>query len=966
LSLKELKQGGFRGEISDSSAYRMMYATDASIYREFPTAVVLPANTSDIQLLVDYASKEDITIIPRAAGTSLAGQCVGDGIIMDCSHMNQILAFDKKSGIIELEPGVIRDELNSKIKGSGYFFGPNTSTSNRCMLGGMVGNNSSGTTSVQFGVTRDKVLEIDMVMSDGSLVCFAACDEKLWKEKTKLASQEGILYKQIDDLLSDITIQEAVKKNYPRHSIHRRNSAYAIDELMKFKLFGGKEEQINLCRIICGSEGTFGVITRIKIQLDKLPPESVSLLMLQFDSIDAALRCVPAIMQHNVYSCELMDRTILDCASRSKSQSENIKLIKGEPEAVLMVELRDYNSEGLGIQEQDFITTIKNHYQDLKIDILYPPDIEKAWKLRAAGLGILSNIPGDSNAVACIEDTAVDISELADYISDFAEILNSFGQEAVYYAHAGAGEIHLRPILNFKTEEGIQMFKDLTRRVAELVKNYNGSLSGEHGDGRLRAPYLESFYGAKLYDVFRMVKVAFDPQGIFNKGKIIDPKPIDADLRFQHGDHDIASFYDYNTDQSILGHLERCNGSGDCRASHTPGVGMCPTYHVSKKELYTTRGRANIMREVVTAKSDDFLSDEYVTEAMGTCIACKACVSDCPSGIDMARIKSEFLYRKKVSKGLRLRDRMFTESDRYFGLIKYLPWKKQLFNSGFAKLIFSQLGISPKRSIPLPASRSLSSTLQLRANGKGSSRQRSLILFVDEFMDAYDIEVGIAVYDLMWRLGYDITLFTGHNSGRAHISRGLLDRARALACRNVDDLFELIKGDVVLIGIEPSAMLSFRDEYSRMLDQERLNKLKTINKNCFLIEEFLLEEIELGNLTQNDFKSTEKWNILYHGHCHQKVLSDVTKALQLLNFPDGLSASLIDSGCCGMAGSFGYEAEHYDLSMQIAEQRLFKAIRARPEGTLICASGLSCRHQIKDGLNLRAYHPAEVLLKALG
>ena len=966
MDISALSQQGFKGEIHNSKAYRFMYATDASIYKELPASVLLPADEEDLRIIVNHAYKHDLSIIPRAAGTSLAGQCVGNGIVVDCSNINQVLSLDPEIGVVQLQPGVVRDELNLELKAYGLFFGPNTSTSNRCMMAGMVGNNSSGSTSVKYGVTRDKVREIDMILSDGSVVTFGEWDAETWKKKLDGEDLEGAICRQIHQLLTDTEIQNEIQKKYPANKIHRRNSGYALDELSKFEMYGGDSKTINLSKLICGSEGTLGLMSRIELALDPVPPVHTSLMLLQYESIDKALRAVPSIMKQSVYACELMDRTILECAAKSKSQEENIKLVKGLPEAILMVQLHSATEELLMKQETELKRILESNYSPEHISVIYPPDIDKAWNLRKAGLGILSNIPGDRHAIACIEDTAVDIDILADYIAEFEQLLKRFGQEAVYYAHAGAGEIHLRPILNFTTKEGIQTFKDLTQNVARLVRKYNGSLSGEHGDGRVRAPYLEEYYGPKLYEAFRKIKYVFDPKNIFNPGKIVDPKSIESDLRYKLERADqVMSFYDFGTEEDIFQHLERCNGSGDCRVSHQFMSGMCPTYHASKEEKYTTRARANLMRELWDDSSELDILEPDVVDSMGTCISCKACVRECPSGIDMARIKSEYLYRKISKQGLRLRDRIFTESHRLMPYLNVLPAKSFLINSVFSKRILNAIGITPYRNMPLPAGKSLARSLPPKLNQQRNDDLPRVLLFVDEFIEGYDRKAGIAVHEILAKLGYGIRLVTGLNSGRAHISRGLLDKAKQHAVVNVNSLSELIKEEDVIVGIEPSAILTFRDEYKYMLPKDVLARLNSMMDRIFVFEEFLIRELEEGRIKQSAFKTKERIEILYHGHCHQKALSNVEHVLQLLNLPESMSASLIDSGCCGMAGSFGYEKEHYELSMSIAEQRLFKAIRERKKGAIVCASGMSCRHQIHDGLGLKAYHPSEILLGLL-
>ncbi|MGB5464228.1 MAG: FAD-binding oxidoreductase, partial [Aureibaculum sp.] len=530
--LKELS-AQLTGELFFDDLYKSIYATDASVYRIIPLAVAYPKTKGDLKILIAFATKNNITLIPRAAGTSLAGQCVGDGIVVDVSkYFTKILAFDEKEKTVTVEPGVIRDELNDYLKPYGLFFGPNTSTSNRCMIAGMVGNNSSGTTSIKYGVTRDKIIELKTILSDGSEVDFNELSPEEFKQKLSLNTLEGTIYKTLNKELSNENTQKEILKEFPKKSIHRRNTGYAVDTLLDTSTFANNDHKINISKLLCGSEGTLAFTTEITLKLDLLPPKERIVLAVHFNSVKESLEAVLIAMKHNLFMCELMDKTILDCTINNREQLKNRFFIEGDPEAVLLLEVNDRDKKEVERQANELIQDLKDHNFGYAFPKLYNEDIKKATDLRSAGLGLLGNIIGDSKAVACIEDTAVDLQDLPSYINEFTAMMDKYHQKAVYYAHAGAGEIHLRPLLNLKAREDVVLFKTITLETAKLVKKYKGSLSGEHGDGIVRGSFIPLMIGEKNYELLKIIKYTFDPENIFNKGKIIDAFPMDESLRY--------------------------------------------------------------------------------------------------------------------------------------------------------------------------------------------------------------------------------------------------------------------------------------------------------------------------------------------------------------------------------------------------------------------------------------------------
>ncbi|NNK10862.1 MAG: FAD-binding oxidoreductase, partial [Flavobacteriaceae bacterium] len=655
-------EGSFHSDILT----RNLYATDASVYRKIPIAVAFPRNTDDLKKLILFASKHQLGIIPRTAGTSLAGQCVGEGIVIDVSkHFTKILDLDLTKKQVTVQPGVIRDELNTYLQEHGLFFGPNTSTSNRCMIGGMVGNNSSGTTSIQYGVTRDKVVALKTLLSDGTEAEFRELSSEDYQSKANLDSLEGNIYKELYKLLSDKEIQSNIQKDFPKESIHRRNTGYALDALLSNELFSGDNPEINLCQLLSGSEGTLAFTTEITLQLDPLPPAKSAMVVTHYSTLEACLADVAPVMKHQLHTCEMMDKVILDCTKNNKTHQANRFFVDGDPAALLMLEVRSETREDLDILLHQLTATIEASGKSYASPVLYGDQIKSALELRKAGLGLLGNMVGDRKAVACIEDTAVALEDLKDFIGEFSEIMRQYKQEAVYYAHAGAGELHLRPILNLKKKEDVVLFRKITTEVAHLTKKYRGSFSGEHGDGIVRAEFIPLMIGEKNYEVLRKVKSVFDPHNIFNPGKIVDPFPMDASLRYEveREEPDIKTLLDFSDSEGILKAAEKCNGSGDCRKTEHAGGGMCPSYHATRNEKDTTRGRANVLREMLTHNDRENKFDaEELKEVFDLCLSCKACGSECPSNVDVATLKSEFSYQYQEKHGYSMRSRLFAHN----------------------------------------------------------------------------------------------------------------------------------------------------------------------------------------------------------------------------------------------------------------------------------------------------------------
>ncbi len=953
------------GELFTDDLSRMIYATDASVYRKRPLAVAYPRSVDDLRKLIEFASKNEVGLVPRTAGTSLAGQCVGDGIIVDVSrHFTEILKLDPKNKQVTVQPGVVRDELNMFLHPHGLFFGPNTSTSNRCMMGGMVGNNSSGTTSIKYGVTRDKLVSVRGLLSDGSCITFEDVDVDQLQSKVTQEDLEGHIYRNLVATLQKDEVKKEIETNFPKPEIHRRNTGYALDSLLHFQGFGGDSPFLNLAKLIAGSEGTLFFITEITLALDELPPEYSAMIIPHYDSLQSCLNDVVPAMTHDLYMCEMMDKVILDCTKDNRGQLPNRFFVQGDPAALLMLEIKDESESALKAKVAALVKTLDDEGASYASPVLFGADIQKAITLRKAGLGLLGNMAGDKKAVACIEDTAVAIDDLKDYIAEFTEIMASYDQRAVYYAHAGAGELHLRPILDLKRSEDVALFREITTKVAELVKKYKGSFSGEHGDGIVRAEFIEFMIGSANYEVLRSVKSLFDQKGVFNPGKIVDPYPMDQALRYEtdRTEPSVKTLLDFSDSQGILRAAEKCNGSGDCRKSHLMSGAMCPSYQATHNEKDTTRARANALREVLThsTKANRFDSKE-LKEVFDLCLSCKACASECPSNVDVASLKAEFLHQYQQAHGRSFRDRLFAGStnlnrkgSRFAPLVNALH--RGTLSAGIFKWIY---GVAPKRSLPKISSFNFNKYLYKTVK-EGDSRNKSIVLFIDEFTQYQDIEIGKDAIALLTELGYKLELYHGE-SGRALISKGFLQEAQTAAMKVVADL-DKISDNRPIVGLEPSAILTLRDEFKRFgIETEKVNRIKN---RTFLLEEFLALEMEAGRISSPKF-TDEECIVHVHGHCHQKALSDPGKTLQVLGLPANYRVHYIPSGCCGMAGSFGYEKEHYDVSMEIGNLILFPYIRSKGKEVIVAAAGTSCRHQILDGTDVKAEHPVSILRNAL-
>jgi FAD/FMN-containing dehydrogenase/Fe-S oxidoreductase len=958
-----------KGDLFTDTTIRTLYATDASAYREMPLAVAIPETKEDILQLIKFAQQHQTSLIPRTAGTSLAGQVVGNGIIVDVSkHFTQIIELNKEEKWVRVQPGVIRDELNLFLKPHGLFFGPETSTANRAMIGGMVGNNSCGSNSVVYKSTREHTLELTAFLSDGSEVVFKELSLDEFHAKCELPGLEGAVYKNIRSILGNYDHQVEIRKQFPKKTIERRNTGYAIDLLLETAPFTAGKEDFNFCKLIAGSEGTLAVITEIKLNVVPLPPKETGLLCVHFNTIDEALRANLIGLKYQPSASELIDHYILECTRNNIEQQKNRFFVQGDPGAILVIEFARDTREEIEAICKEVEAEMRAGGLGYHFPLLFGADTKKIWTLRKAGLGLLGNLPGDEKAVPVIEDTAVDVNDLPAYIAEFNEVLKKRGLYSVHYAHAGSGELHLRPIINLKTEEGNELFRTIAEDVATLVKKYDGSLSGEHGDGRLRGEFIEQMIGSKNYQLLKEIKNTWDPHHIFNPNKIVDTPPMNTMLRYVPGQQtpEFKTVFRFHN-QDVLQHAEQCNGSGDCRKTHLSGGTMCPSFMATRNEKDTTRARANILREFLTNSNKSNRYDhKEIYEVMDLCLSCKGCKSECPSNVDVAKLKAEFLQHYYDANGVPLRSKMTANFTAGAKLASIAPSLSNFFmnNAVTGTLMKKAIGFATQRSIPEFSKQTLRSWFKQHQSTVTNSPAKKVYLFCDEFSNYNDAAIGKTAVLLLEKLGYNVEIPEHLESARTWLSKGLVRKAKEIANQNLELLSKIISEETPLLGIEPSAILTFRDEYPDLATDENLVAAQSLAKHAMMMDEFLEKEIQKGNIKKEQFTNTAQL-IQLHGHCQQKAVGSVNASVNILSFPENYKVEVIPSGCCGMAGSFGYEAEHYELSMQIGELVLFPAIRNKSADVIIAAPGTSCRHQIKDGTGKQALHPVEVLYYAL-
>ena len=963
--------GEIRGDLYTDTTQRILYATDASAYREIPLAVTRPAGIGDIRKIIAFARSEGTSVIPRGAGTSLAGQVVGPGIVIDISkYLNRILEFNPDEHWVKVEPGVILAELNRYLAPHGLQFGPETSTANRCCMGGMLGNNSCGAHSLIHGSVRDHILEVDAILSDGSEAHFGAMTTEEFNAKCDGDPDllETRIYRNLRDILSDNRNAAEIRKEYPHPELRRRNNGYALDSLLMTDPFTGNGEKINVCKLLAGSEGTLAFTTAMKLNLVPVTEQKTGLLCAHFDSLQDAVRANIIALRHNPAAIELIDDYILNCTKDNIEQSRNRFFVKGDPKVILIIEITRPTLEEIkqtaSAMERDMMSAGYGFHFPLVTD---SGEMARVWELRKAGLGVLLNIPGSKKSVQVIEDTAVLPALFPDYIAEAVKVLEKHGLSCAYYAHIATGELHLSPLLDLKDPDDIRTFHSLAEDIARLVKKYRGSLSGEHGDGRLRGEFIPLMLGAHNYNLLKELKKTWDPSGVFNPGKITDTPPITDNLRYPAGVRSRVPgiVFEFPEEEGLLYATEKCSGSADCRKSALMGGTMCPTFMATGDEDKSTRARANILREFLTrSEKTNRFDHEEIYRVMDLCISCKACKSECPSNVDVARLKAEFLQHYYDIHHVPFRAWLIAWLPRLYAPgMMVRPVTNFLTGTSLFKRI---IGFSVKRPIPAlsPVTLRAWEKRHFRKGAKVNYRKGKVCLFADEFTNYNESDIGIKAVMLLEKLGYEVIIPRHRESGRTFLSKGLLRSARKIAVKNIIMLRDIVSDDQPLVGIEPSALLTFRDEYPEIAGRALSSDARTLARNAFLLEEFICREIDRGNISPEQF-TDKAMKVLLHGHCQQKAIASTAPTVRMLSLPVNYRVEEINDGCCGMAGAFGYEKEHYDLSMKIGEMVLFPSVRSAAEDTVITAPGTSCRHHIKDGTGRKAVHPVEVMYDAL-
>ncbi|MDH7569369.1 MAG: FAD-linked oxidase C-terminal domain-containing protein [Armatimonadota bacterium] len=962
-SIARQLQHSFQGEVYFDAFTRAIYSTDASIYRIEPLGVLLPRHEEDLVAAVRIAAGERLPLLPRCAATSLAGQTVGKALVLDCSrYLDKILEINAEERWVRVQPGVVLDQLNAALRPHGLMFGPDVATSSRACVGGMIGNNSSGARSRVFGTTVDNLLEARVLLADGSVARFGPVDanEAVWRAHG--TSLEARLYRDIPRIVHPLC--EEIRNRYPR--IQRRVSGYNLD-LVARALDG--ERPLNLSHLVCGSEGTLGIVTEAKLAVVPRPPYQ-ALGLIAFSDLNAALEASVALLDTEPVAIELVDRLILNLCKESREYRRDRLPVSGDPEALLLVEYYADTPAALAGKLHSLGDAVRRRFPQAEcVGVEDPARQADIWKVRKAGLGLLLGMKSDRKPIAFVEDTAVAPERLPEYVCRFKEIVTRHETTAGYYGHASVGCLHLRPLIDIGNPDDVARMKAIASDVADLVQEFGGAMSGEHGDGRVRSLWLEKHFGPKLVEAFREVKRAFDPKGILNPGIITEAPPIDQNLR-THGHRPVVlrTHLSFRREGGMHRAVAQCSGVGICRKKD--GV-MCPSFMATGDERYSTRARANALRAVLTGELPaEELTSDALFDTLDLCLACKGCQTECPSTVDMARLKVEFLAQYYEQRRTPLKALVMGHIDVLSRVGSATAWiANPVLRSDLGRRLLRRfLGVDPRRTLPAFAAPTLLRRQKTRVRWgapnleEDAARQTPgvVALFVDTFVNHNTPEVGEAAIALLEALGYRVVIPRRPCCGRAALSQGLVERARALARQNVEQLWPYVRAGIPVVGLEPSCIATIRDEYADLLDDPRLPEL---NSGVLLLEEFLVREHQRGRLAGRFAPRTE--SVWFHGHCHQKALTGTTPALEALRLVPGLEVREIDSGCCGMAGAFGYDHRHYDVSMAVAEQRLFPAIRALPPDALIVAEGISCRQQIAHGTGRQAHHLAEVLRDSL-
>jgi FAD/FMN-containing dehydrogenase/Fe-S oxidoreductase len=949
---------------------KLLYSTDASMYQVEPIGVVVPRHADDVQAAVEVARREQVAILARGGGTSLTGQTVNRALVLDFSaHMNGVLEVNAEELWARVQPGLVQDELNHHVRPLGLLFGPDTSTSNRATLGGMMGNNSGGSHSITYGLTVEHVLEITALLADGSRAVFKEVSPAEFQARCALPSLEGDIYRSVAGLRA--TYAAEIQRQYPPY--WRRVAGYNLTELLEgpeSAVFrhptggaapaDGRGRPFNMARLIVGSEGTLVTILEAKVRLCRRP-RATAVEVIHYRDMLEALESSQAILETGPHAVELTDKMILDLARGNIEQSQRMGFVQGDPEAILIVEYAGDSAAEVRAK----IDALEGLRQRRRFGYaasiaLEAGEQQSIWKLRKAGLGLLLGMKGDKKPIAFVEDTCVEPRHLAEFVPRFREIFAKHDTVGAYYGHCSVGCLHIRPVIDLKTPRGLDQVRAIADEIFDLVAEFHGTISSEHGDGRARSPYLERMYGPIIMRAFRELKAAFDPENRLNPGNIVASPSVTEHLRYgtSYRTWEPSTLLDFSEQGGLAAAVEMCNGVGVCRKT-LEGT-MCPSYMVTRDEEHSTRGRANALRAVLSGRAPRAeFSGRRLYEVMDLCLACKSCKAECPSNVDMAKLKYEFLHHYYAANGLPLRNRLFARIAEVSRLQARTPrmsnWLAR--QPATRKLLERAAGIDARRPLPALAPETFTHWFA-RHRPPATAPRGEVVLFHDTFVTYNAPGIGQAAVALLEHAGYRVVLTDKKCCGRPMISKGLLGEARAHARWNVERLHPYAARGVPIVGFEPSCLLTLRDE---SVDLVRTEEARAVARGSYLLEEFLARERARGlALSFRDHGQ----RALLHGHCHQKAIVGTAPTVAALRWA-GFTVAEVDSGCCGMAGSFGFEKEHYDISVAVGNRRLVPAVKAEPSTTQIVAPGISCRQQIDHLAGRRARHPAEVIWEAV-
>ena len=959
-------------EVYSDNFNKGRYATDASIYQMMPFGVLIPKTKSDLIETINYARETRVPLLARGGGTSQCGQTVNNAIVIDNSkYLNKVLDFNKEKMTCIVEPGIVLDELNRFLKPYGLWFPVDVSTSSRATIGGMAGNNSCGGRSIRYGMMRDNVIDIEAILYDGSIYNFG----KIKSNHVNSSKSSGYeIIKKLQKLAE--TNKEEIISKFPK--VLRRVGGYNIDALLPDAMAnrpnGKIGDGINLSHLLVGSEGTLAYSTAITLKLSPLPSKKI-MGVCHFPSFYEAMDAAQHIVPLDPVAVELVDDTMINLAQKIDIFKPTVDaVVKGNPKSLLLVEFAEEN------MDENYRRLKKLHqlmgdlgYSWNKgignggvVDVIDSNLQSKVSEMRKSGLNIMMSMKNDAKPVSFIEDCAVELKDLAEYTDGLNKIFDKYNVKGTWYAHASVGCLHVRPVLNMKIQDDVDKMRNNANETSSLVKKFKGSYSGEHGDGIARSEFNEIMFGKKMTNIFKIIKNSFDPFNIFNPGKIVDAPKLDARDYFRYAPSYSAKNIDTILDWSswtgssggFQGAIEMCNNNGSCRKLE--GGVMCPSFRVTKDEKDSTRGRANSLRLALSGQlGKDALSSDKMNDTMKLCVSCKACKRECPTGVDMSKMKIEISSLRAKKFGLDIKSKLVAFLPYYASIASKFSF---IFNlrdrlPGLAKLSEIFLGITSKR--PLPKWRQdYFRDNELPSNLNGNKKSIPVILFVDTFNRYYEPENVRSAIKVLRKAGYFPFIPTLENSrkilccGRTYLTNGLINHAKNEVLRILETYKPYLKNGISVVGLEPSCILSFRDEIPSLIKNEETDYLKN---NSYTFEELLSkhsEELKFKNLTKK---------VLLHGHCHQKAFDVVKPIENILKKIKGAEVETIETSCCGMAGSFGYDKDTYDISMKMANEKLFPAINKNKGETTIIADGTSCRCQIKDGLNREAVHLAKFL-----